>query len=163
MNFKKGNFVDPNKGFKPGDFKQVIISKTTGGSINPSPSKTTQFFRQVKNNPQYSFLRNIGVGLSFLPIGKGISAGLNLIKNKLTVSTAKTIGTKVTGPNTNKYIQSIVDNKIQKLTNDIKPVTNRERVTGMSEEFFKNVAKNNPDAVSRTGGNFSFYSRFRQN
>ena len=30
--------------------------------------------------------------------------------------------------------------------------TNREKVTGLSEEFFKRVAKNNPDAVSRTSG-----------
>ena len=34
--------------------------------------------------------------------------------------------------------------------------TNREKVTGMSEEFFKRVAKNNPDAVSRTSGVYPF-------
>ena len=34
--------------------------------------------------------------------------------------------------------------------------TTREKVTGMSEEFFKRVAQNNPDAVSRTSGVYPF-------
>ena len=38
-----------------------------------------------------------------------------------------------------------------KLTNKYVPTT-REKVTGMSEEFFKKVAKNNPNATNRTSG-----------
>ena len=96
MNFKKGKFVDPTNGFKQGQFKDH-------GSINPAPSKLTQFFRQVKNNPSapYSFIRNLSIGASFIPIaniGKIGAAGLNLFKSKVGVSAVKTIGNKLPSP-----------------------------------------------------------------
>ena len=157
MNFKKGNFVNPSNGFKQGKFVDPIISKTSQGSINPAPSKLTQFFRQVKNNPgaPYSFIKNLGIGASFIPIanlGKIGVAGLNLFKSKVGVSTAKTIGNKLPSPSSAQIINNRVNQNIQNLTSNIKPLTTREKVTGLSEEFFKNVGKSLGDKARFADG-----------
>ena len=157
MNFKKGNFVSPSNGFKQGKFVDPIISKTSQGSINPAPSQLTQFFRQVKNNPSapYSFIRAIGLGASFAPIaniGKIGAAGLNLFKSKVGVSAAKTIGSKLPSPSSTQIINNRVNQNIQNLTSNVKPLTTRERVTGMSEDFFKKVEISLGDKARFAGG-----------
>ena len=128
MNFKKGNFVDPNKGFKQGQFKDF-------GSINPAPSKVTQFFRQVKNNPgaPYTFLRQVGIGLSFAPIaniGKIGAAGINLFKSKLGVNVGKTIGTKIPSTSSTQIINNKVNQNIKKLVDDVPPMNMKEYKVG---------------------------------
>ena len=128
MNFKKGKFVDPTNGFKQGQFKDH-------GSINPAPSKVTQFFRQVKNNPgaPYTFLKQVGIGLSFAPIaniGKIGAAGINLFKSKLGVNVGKTIGTKITGKSSTQIINNKVNNNINNLVKDVLPMNMKEYRVG---------------------------------
>lgn len=156
MNFKKGNFVDPGNGFNQGKFKDL-------GSINPSPSKLTNAFRNFKNNPKYSFHRNLLAGASFLPIGRIISSvgksGLNILKIKSGTNVSKTIGSKPVSPlfkkiddigmgkispvkSSQQIINNRVNQNIQKIANEVPALTTtRAQVTKMPESFFKNVEK----------------------
>tara|TARA_R100000030_G_scaffold61985_1_gene46882 strand:+ start:611 stop:1078 length:468 start_codon:yes stop_codon:yes gene_type:complete len=125
MNFKKGNFVDPNNGFKQGQFKDF-------GTINEAPSKVTSFMRQFKNNPKYSFLRNIVTGLTFAPIlGTARTIGASAIKiykSKTGVSAAKTIGSKVPSKTSTEIINNRVNQNIKELTKEV-PIIGTNRTT----------------------------------
>jgi len=57
------------------------------GEIKPAASKIVQTWRQFKNNPKYSFHRNIATGLTFLPIGKAVGAGIKLIRSRIGTGT----------------------------------------------------------------------------
>ena len=112
MNFKKGNFVSPNNGFKQGQFKDF-------GTINEAPSKVTSFMRQFKNNPKYSFARNLLTGLSFVPIGRIGAGALKIFKSKTGVSTAKTIGSKLPSKSSTEIINNRVNQNIKELTKEV--------------------------------------------
>ena len=125
MNFKKGNFVDPNNGFKQGQFKDF-------GTINEAPSKVTSFMRQFKNNPKYSFLRNIVTGLTFAPIigtaSKIGASAIKIYKSKTGVSAAKTIGSKVPSKTSTEIINNRVNQNIKELTKEV-PIIGTNRTT----------------------------------
>ena len=116
MNFKKGNFVSPNNGFKQGQFKDF-------GTINEAPSKVTSFMRQFKNNPKYSFLRNIVTGLTFAPIigtaSKIGASAIKIYKSKTGVNAAKTIGSKVPSKTSTEIINSRVNQNIKEITKEV--------------------------------------------
>ena len=119
------------------------------GEIRKASSKLTQTWRQVRNNPNqpYHFLRTIGAGLTFLPIGKAVGAGINLVKSRIGIGAGAKLGGsalkeyKVGGKlyghitksgkltnqfvpslNTNRIAQSFVDKQIKALTKDIPKV-----------------------------------------
>ena len=125
MNFKKGNFVDPNNGFKQGQFKDF-------GTINEAPSKVTSFMRQFKNNPKYSFLRNIVTGLTFAPIigtaSKIGASAIKIYKSKTGVNAAKTIGSKVPSKTSTEIINNRVNQNIKELTKEV-PIIGTNRTT----------------------------------
>ena len=125
MNFKKGNFVDPNNGFKQGQFKDF-------GTINEAPSKVTSFMRQFKNNPKYSFLRNIVTGLTFAPIlgtARTIGASaLKIYKSNTGVSATRTIGSKVPSKTSTEIINNRVNQNIKELTKEV-PIIGTNRTT----------------------------------
>tara|TARA_B100000424_G_scaffold257138_1_gene237761 strand:+ start:25 stop:480 length:456 start_codon:yes stop_codon:yes gene_type:complete len=128
MNFKKGNFVDPNNGFKQGQFKDF-------GSINQAPSKVTNFMRQFKSNPKYSFARTLLTGLSFVPIGRIGAGAIKIFKSKTGVSTAKTIGSKLPSQSSTQIINNKVNQNIQNLTKDVPIVgTNRTMQVAKSSD-----------------------------
>ena len=116
MNFKKGNFVNPNNGFKQGEFKDF-------GSINQAPSKVTSFMRQFKSNPKYSFARNILTGLTFAPIigtaSKIGASALKVIKSKTGVNATKTIGSKLPSKSSTEIINNRVNQNIKELTKEV--------------------------------------------
>tara|TARA_Y100001937_G_scaffold25327_1_gene36272 strand:- start:213 stop:683 length:471 start_codon:yes stop_codon:yes gene_type:complete len=139
MNFKKGNFVSPNNGFKQGKFKDL-------GSINPAPSPVTSALRNFKNNPKYSFGRNLLTGASFLPIGRLISSvgkgGLKILKIKSGTNVSKTMGNKPLPKTSQQIINNRVNQNIQKIADEVPALTTtRAQVTGMPESFFQNVEK----------------------
>tara|TARA_Y100000289_G_scaffold5001_1_gene4580 strand:- start:35 stop:502 length:468 start_codon:yes stop_codon:yes gene_type:complete len=141
MNFKKGNFVDPNNGFKQGQFKDF-------GTINEAPSKVTSFMRQFKNNPKYSFLRNIVTGLTFAPIlGTARTIGASAIKiykSKTGVSAAKTIGSKVPSKTSTEIINNRVNQNIKELTKEVPIIgTNRTTKVPLSSDT-KGISYANP-------------------
>jgi|TARA_Y100000310_G_scaffold338255_1_gene427391 hypothetical protein len=141
MNFKKGNFVDPNNGFKQGQFKDF-------GTINEAPSKVTSFMRQFKNNPKYSFLRNIVTGLTFAPIlgtARTIGASaLKIYKSNTGVSAARTIGSKVPSKTSTEIINNRVNQNIKELTKEVPIIgTNRTTKVPLSSDT-KGISYANP-------------------
>ena len=141
MNFKKGNFVDPNNGFKQGQFKDF-------GTINEAPSKVTSFMRQFKNNPKYSFLRNIVTGLTFAPIigtaSKIGASAIKIYKSKTGVSAAKTIGSKVPSKTSTEIINNRVNQNIKELTKEVPIIgTNRTTKVPLSSDT-KGISYANP-------------------
>lgn len=103
------------------------------GEIKKAPSKATQFIRKVKNTPAgtpgtIGFLKTLGFG--------ALSFGPLGILGK---------GKKL--KQASKALKSA-----------IKPKTNREKVTGMSEKYFKNVEKsfkNNPNLKKSSPGYYT--------
>ena len=141
MNFKKGNFVDPNNGFKQGQFKDF-------GTINEAPSKVTSFMRQFKNNPKYSFLTNIVTGLTFAPIlgtARTIGASaLKIYKSNTGVSAARTIGSKVPSKTSTEIINNRVNQNIKELTKEVPIIgTNRTTKVPLSSDT-KGISYANP-------------------
>jgi hypothetical protein len=104
-------------------------------------------------------------GNAFSAIKQGLSAGKKLFK---AFSSAPKQYTGRGGSNIKSAIKQIKSTKIGKsvgqtskafsntpkqlYSKSIRPKTTREKVTGLSEDFFKRVAKNNPGAKSRTSG-----------
>ncbi len=141
MNFKKGNFVNPNNGFKQGQFKDF-------GTINEAPSKVTSFMRQFKNNPKYSFARNLLAGLTFAPVvgtaGKIGAGALKIFKSKTGVSATKTIGSKLPSKSSTEIINNRVNQNIKELTKDVPVIgTNRTIKVPLSSDI-KGVSFVNP-------------------
>ena len=152
--------------------------KDPHGQINPAPSKFVQTWRQIKSNPSqpYHFIRTIGAGLTFLPIGRAVGAGVKLIRSRVGAGVATKLGSSAMKSehiapslNTNRIAQSFVDKQIKHLTKDIQ-LTGKtgfpkgsymdkfHAKTGLNKTFFDNVKANNPGAISRIGGTFPFIS-----
>tara|TARA_Y100000361_G_scaffold125285_1_gene118760 strand:- start:20 stop:529 length:510 start_codon:yes stop_codon:yes gene_type:complete len=136
-------------------------------TLKPGKSKLHGMFQNIKHNPNqpYHFIRSIGAGLTFLPIGRAVGAGVKLIRSRIGVGAATKLGAggKLTNKllksehmapslNTNRIAQSFVDKQIKHLTKDVPKLTTREKVTGMSEEFFANVGRNLGDKARFGGG-----------
>ena len=51
-------------------------------TLKPGKSKLHGMFQNIKHNPNqpYHFIRSIGAGLTFLPIGRAVGAGVKLIR-----------------------------------------------------------------------------------
>jgi|TARA_R100000027_G_scaffold7441_1_gene5649 hypothetical protein len=150
--------------------------KDPNGQIKPAASKIVQAWRQFKNNPKYSFHRNIATGLTFLPIGRAVGAGVNLIKSRIGVGVGTKLGSAAVKAmksehiapslNTNRIAQSFVDKQIKHLTKDIPKIGKTgfpsgsymdkfHSNTGLTKTFFDAAARNT-GATSRTGGTFPF-------
>jgi hypothetical protein len=141
----KGNMAKNMASFAKQAKKVPPISK------NPYLHTTKQYLKNNKNpyantTKQYiqgivdSRLRSSLAEATFKPRAELATATINMRPSMIgnLRSTFNQLKSKFTGPKS------------------VKPLTNREKVTGMSEEFFKRVAQNNPDAVSRTSGVYPF-------
>ena len=143
--FGKSNMAKNMASFVKQSKKVPPISK------NPYLHTTKQYLKNNKNpyantTKQYiqgivdSRLRSSLAEATFKPRAELATATINMRPSMIgnLRSTFNQLKSKFTGPKS------------------VKPLTNREKVTGMSEEFFKRVAQNNPDAVSRTSGVYPF-------
>lgn len=154
----------------PGHYNE----KDPHGEIKPAASKIVQKWRQFKNNPKYSFHRNIATGLTFgLPIGRAFGAGLKLLRSRIGASAAAKLGSSAMklehmapSLNTNRIAQSFVDKQIKHLTKDIPKIGKTgypkdsymnlfHEKTGLNKTFFDAV-KGNTGATNRVGGTFPF-------
>ena len=129
------------------------------GEIKQAPSKAEQFYRKVKNTPAgtpgtIGFLKTIASGaLTYSPLGI-------LGKGKKLKQIAKAFGN--TGKQYKK-IGGVGGSNLRSFGNQmksaIKPKTNREKVTGLSEKYFKNVQKSleaNPKLKKSSSGYYTF-------
>ena len=139
--FGKGKLVKNMASFVKQSKKVPPISK------NPYLHTTKQYLKNNKNpyantTKQYiqgvvdSRLKSRLAEATFKPRAELSTATINMRPSMIgnLRSTFNQLKSKFTGPKS------------------VKPLTNREKVTGMSEEFFKKVAKNNPNATNRTSG-----------
>lgn len=111
------------------------------GSINPAPSKITQFFRKFKANP---FVQDIAkVTIATAPISaiakvKAVKSMGSAFGNAAKQYLGKGTSVGKTGYPSGSYMDQF------------------HSKTGLNKKFFDDVKKNNPNATDRTSGNFPF-------
>jgi len=112
----------------------MVAGKKQLEKDNPPPVMVSLVPRDAEGNPIQEVRGGAGL-LGFIG-GNALSAGKQLLGGARRLFQTFTNAPK-------QYMRGAASTAGQ---------TTREKVTGMSEDFFKRVAQNNPDAVSRTSG-----------
>ena len=129
------------------------------GEIKQAPSKAKQFYRKVKNTPAgtpgtIGFLKTIASGaLTYSPLGI-LGKAKKLKQASKAFGSAKKQYQKSAGVG-----GSNIKSFAKQMKSAIKPKTNREKVTGLSEKYFKNVQKSleaNPKLKKSSSGYYIF-------
>ena len=169
------NFKKSNKGYmmKPKGMGQQGYAMMGGQDPKKKKTKMVDLVPKDKSGKPIPQVRG-GAGLlgfvggnAFSAIKQGVSAGKKLFKAFSNTpkqyvgkggSNLKSAIKQIKSTNFGKAVgqtSKAFSNTPKQYTNmrsTIRPKTTREKVTGLSEDFFKRVAKNNPGATSRTGG-----------
>ena len=138
-----------NKITDTSEFRAVRMNNgDIGITINGKVFSIKDNLETFKNNPKYSFARNLLTGLTFAPIvgisGKIGAGALKIFKSKTGVSTAKTIGSKLPSKSSTEIINNRVNQNIKELTKDVPVIGTNKTIKVPLSSDTKGVSFINP-------------------